>query len=112
MPTAGAPRAADRANGTRLFDVSGPDGRIGTDGTMIEVGNEPKSAPVPAPAREPVRRGGPPPAGEQPALLIEHGTKPFGAGRKKKSGVAVNDVTNAIPRGETSGELGAAGLRT
>ena len=76
---------------------------------MIEVVNEPKSAPVPTPAREPVRRVGPPPAGEQPALLIEHATKRFVVGRKKKSVVAVNDVTMSIRRGEIYGILGANG---
>ena len=76
---------------------------------MIQVMNEPKSAPVPAPAREPVRRVGPPPPGEQPALLIEHATKRFVVGRKKKSVVAVNDVTISIRRGEIYGILGANG---
>jgi ABC-2 type transport system ATP-binding protein len=76
---------------------------------MIQVVNEPKSAPVPAPAREPLRRVGPPPAGEQPALLIEHATKRFVVGRKKKSVVAVNDVTMSIRRGEIYGILGANG---
>jgi ABC-2 type transport system ATP-binding protein len=76
---------------------------------MIEVMNEPKSAPVPAPAREPLRRVGPPPAGEQPALLIEHATKRFVVGRRKKPVVAVNDVTMSIRRGEIYGILGANG---
>jgi ABC-2 type transport system ATP-binding protein len=76
---------------------------------MIEVVNEPKSAPAPPPAREPLRRVGPPPAGEQPALLIEHATKRFVVGRKKKSVVAVNDVTMSIRRGEIYGILGANG---
>jgi ABC-2 type transport system ATP-binding protein len=76
---------------------------------MIEVVNEPKSAPAPMPAREPLRRVGPPPAGEQPALLIEHATKRFVVGRKKKSVVAVNDVTMSIRRGEIYGILGANG---
>ena len=48
---------------------------------MIDVVNEPKSAPMPIPASEPVRRVGPPPVGEQPALLIEHATKRFVVGR-------------------------------
>ena len=61
------------------------------------------------PAREPVRRVGPPPAGEQPALLIEHATKRFVVGRKKKSVVAVNDVSISIRRGEIYGILGANG---
>jgi ABC-2 type transport system ATP-binding protein len=76
---------------------------------MIDVVNEPKSAPMPAPAPEPSRRVGPPPPGEQPALLIEHATKRFVVGRKKKSVVAVNDVTISIRRGEIYGILGANG---
>ena len=76
---------------------------------MIEVTNELKSAPMPTPARGPVRHVGPPPAGEQPALLIEHATKRFVVGRKKKSVVAVNDVSMSIRRGEIYGILGANG---
>ena len=76
---------------------------------MIEVMNEPKSAPIPAGERTPVRRVGPPPAGELPALLIEHATKRFVVGRKKKAVVAVNDVSVAIRRGEIYGVLGANG---
>jgi ABC-2 type transport system ATP-binding protein len=76
---------------------------------MIEVVNEPKSASAPMPARVPLRRVGPPPPGEQPALLIEHATKRFVVGRKKKSVVAVNDVTMSIRRGEIYGILGANG---
>ena len=76
---------------------------------MIEVMNEPKRAPAPAPVREPVRRVGPPPAGELPALLIEHATKRFVVGRKKKPVVAVNDVSMSIRRGEIYGILGANG---
>ena len=64
---------------------------------------------MPLPAREPVRRVGPPPPGEQPALLIEHATKRFVVGRKKKSVVAVNDVSISIRRGEIYGILGANG---
>ena len=82
---------------------------------MTEVITEPKTAPMPtatpssAPAREPVRRVGPPPPGEQPALLIEHATKRFVVGRKKKAVVAVNDVSMSIRRGEIYGILGANG---
>ena len=76
---------------------------------MVQVMNEPKSAPAPMPAREPVRRVGPPPAGELPALLIEHATKRFVVGRKKKPVVAVNDVSVSIRRGEIYGILGANG---
>ncbi len=77
---------------------------------MIEVMNEPKTtAPMPEPAHEPVRRVGPPPAGEQPAMLIEHVTKRFVVGRKKKPVIAVNDVSMSIRRGEIYGILGANG---
>jgi ABC-2 type transport system ATP-binding protein len=76
---------------------------------MIEVMNEPKGSTLPAPAREPLRRVGPPPAGELPALLLEHATKRFVVGRKKKSVVAVNDVSISIRRGEIYGILGANG---
>jgi ABC-2 type transport system ATP-binding protein len=79
------------------------------DETMIEVMDEPKTSATEAPAREPVRRVGPPPAGEQPALLLEHATKRFVVGRKKKAVVAVNDVTMSIRRGEIYGVLGANG---
>jgi ABC-2 type transport system ATP-binding protein len=76
---------------------------------MIEVMNEPKRAPAPPPVRQPVRHVGPPPAGELPALLIEHATKRFVVGRKKKPVVAVNDVSVSIRRGEIYGILGANG---
>jgi ABC-2 type transport system ATP-binding protein len=76
---------------------------------MIDVVNEPKRAAMPMPAREPLRRVGPPPAGEEPALLIAHATKRFVVGRKKKSVVAVNDVSISIRRGEIYGILGANG---
>jgi ABC-2 type transport system ATP-binding protein len=76
---------------------------------MIEVMTEPKTAPMPAGAPAPVRRVGPPPAGEQPALLIERATKRFVVGRKKKDVIAVNDVTMSIRRGEIYGVLGANG---
>ncbi|HEX5040479.1 MAG TPA: ABC transporter ATP-binding protein [Candidatus Limnocylindria bacterium] len=69
----------------------------------------PTPAPMPAPAREPVRRVGPPPPGEQPALLIERATKRFVVGRKKKPVLAVNDVSMSIRRGEIYGILGANG---
>ena len=77
---------------------------------MIQVMNEPKSvAPMATPAREPVRRVGPPPPGEQPAMLIDHVTKRFVVGRKKKPVVAVNDMSMSIRRGEIYGVLGANG---
>ena len=82
---------------------------------MTEVMTEPKTTGIPTtnppsvPAREPVRRVGPPPPGEQPALLIEHATKRFVVGRKKKAVVAVNDVSMSIRRGEIYGILGANG---
>jgi ABC-2 type transport system ATP-binding protein len=82
---------------------------------MTEVMDEPKTrtasatVPAPAPERPPLRRAGPPPAGELPALLLEHATKRFIVGRKKKAVVAVNDVTMSIRRGEIYGILGANG---
>ena len=76
---------------------------------MIEVMNEPKRAPAAPPVREPVRHVGPPPAGELPALLIDHATKRFVVGRRKKPVVAVNDVSVSIRRGEIYGILGANG---
>ena len=82
---------------------------------MTEVMDEPKTRTAPAqvaaptPVRQPLRRVGPPPAGEQPALLLEHATKRFIVGRKKKAVVAVNDVTMSIRRGEIYGILGANG---
>lgn len=44
-----------------------------------------------------------------PALLIEHLTKRFVVGRKKKPVVAINDVSMRIRRGEIYGVLGANG---
>jgi ABC-2 type transport system ATP-binding protein len=79
------------------------------DKTMIEVMKEAKTASAPKAAAGPVRRVGPPPAGELPALLLEHATKRFVVGRKKKSVVAVNDVSMSIRRGEIYGVLGANG---
>jgi ABC-2 type transport system ATP-binding protein len=77
---------------------------------MIEVMNEPKTTgPMPTPVREPLRRVGPPPPGEQPALLMERATKKFVVGRKKKDVIAVNEVTMSIRRGEIYGILGANG---
>ena len=80
---------------------------------MIELQDEPKTAARPTPERTPLERAaarvGPPPAGEQPALLLEHATKRFIVGRKKKAVVAVNDVSISIRRGEIYGILGANG---
>jgi ABC-2 type transport system ATP-binding protein len=44
-----------------------------------------------------------------PALLVEHVSKRFIVGRKRKPVVAINDVTMRIPRGEIYGVLGANG---
>jgi len=74
---------------------------------MIDLMDEPKTAE--RPVRAPVRRVGPPPPGEQPALLIEHATKRFVVGRKRKDVLAVNDVSMSIRRGEIYGVLGANG---
>ena len=77
---------------------------------MIEIMDEPKTRTAPArTATEPVRRVGPPPDGERPALLIDRATKRFVVGRKKKPVVAVNEVSMSIRRGEIYGVLGANG---
>ena len=77
---------------------------------MIQVTNQPKTTgPMPTPVPESLRRVGPPPTGEQPALLIERATKKFVVGRKKKDVIAVNEVTMSIRRGEIYGILGANG---
>jgi ABC-2 type transport system ATP-binding protein len=76
---------------------------------MIDITSEPKTMKAPRPVREPVRHVGPPPVGEQPALLIDHATKRFVVGRKKKDVFAVNDVSMSIRRGEIYGILGANG---
>jgi ABC-2 type transport system ATP-binding protein len=44
-----------------------------------------------------------------PALLVEHATKRFIVGRKKKSVVAVSDVSLRVERGQIYGILGANG---
>jgi ABC-2 type transport system ATP-binding protein len=44
-----------------------------------------------------------------PALLIEHVTKRFAIGRKKKPVMAINDVSMRIERGQIQGVLGANG---
>ena len=46
---------------------------------------------------------------ETPALVIDHVTKRFVVGRKKKPVVAINDVSMRIKRGEIYGVLGANG---
>ncbi len=82
---------------------------------MVQSVKEPKTAPIrtaelpAAPVVTPVRRVGPTPAGELPALLIEHASKRFVVGRKKKPVTAVDDVSMSIRRGEIYGVLGANG---
>jgi ABC-2 type transport system ATP-binding protein len=77
--------------------------------TMIELMDEPKTETAPTRTNAPVRRVGPPPDGELPALLIDRATKRFVVGRKKKPVLAVNEVSMAIRRGEIYGVLGANG---
>jgi ABC-2 type transport system ATP-binding protein len=76
---------------------------------MIDITSEPNTIKAPRPVREPVRHVGPPPADEQPALLIDHATKRFVVGRGKRDVFAVNDVSMSIRRGEIYGILGANG---
>jgi ABC-2 type transport system ATP-binding protein len=47
--------------------------------------------------------------GTVPALLVEHVTKRFIVGRKRRPVVAINDITLRIQRGEIYGILGANG---
>ncbi len=79
---------------------------------MIEL-QDPTTAVTRPVERTPLERAaarvGPPPAGEQPAMLLDAATKRFIVGRRKKSVVAVNDVSISIRRGEIYGILGANG---
>ncbi len=78
---------------------------------------EPKTTPTPSAERAPAavaaperaRRVGPPPPDEVPALFVDHATKRFVVGRKKKAVMAVNDVSMSIRKGEIYGVLGANG---
>jgi len=70
--------------------------------TVLEqVQSEPMARLVPR--QRPIDRDG------MPALLVEHLTKRFVVGRKKKPVIAVNDVSLRIPKGEIYGILGANG---
>jgi ABC-2 type transport system ATP-binding protein len=70
--------------------------------TVLEqVNSEPIARAVPR--QRPIDRNG------VPALLVEHLTKRFIVGRKRKPVVAVNDVSFRIARGEIYGILGANG---
>jgi ABC-2 type transport system ATP-binding protein len=64
-----------------------------------------------ATSQAPRRSPGPPHDGELPALRLQHATKRFVVGprRKRKRVTAVNDVTISIRRGEIYGVLGANG---
>jgi ABC-2 type transport system ATP-binding protein len=79
------------------------------DDDMTGIAEQPKTdvkAAAPRPASLPapvVETAGP------PALLIEHVTKAFKVGRKKKPVIAVNDVSLRIGRGSIHGVLGANG---
>jgi ABC-2 type transport system ATP-binding protein len=59
--------------------------------------------PVESPSSTPVRPAGP------PALRLEHVSKTFVVGRRKKPVVAVHDVSMSVQRGEIYGVLGANG---
>jgi ABC-2 type transport system ATP-binding protein len=72
---------------------------------------EPQSKTVteaPRPSQEPAPQPGQPTAGPA-ALLVDHVTKEFHVGRKKRAVHAVNDVSLRIERGEIYGILGANG---
>lgn len=70
---------------------------------------EPAVQPNGHPAAQARVRRPAPPRSEVPALLIDHVTKRFVVGRKKKAVTAVDDVSIRIDRGETYGVLGANG---
>jgi len=72
---------------------------------MTVVAEQVKSVPTArvTPRQRPIDRDG------VPALLVEHLTKTFVVGRKRKPVVAVNDVSLRIRRGEIYGILGANG---
>jgi ABC-2 type transport system ATP-binding protein len=76
--------------------------QLKTDAVAAERSAEPNrvAAPAPGPVLEVER---------VPALLVDHVTKSFTVGRKKKPVVAVNDVSLRIERGEIQGVLGANG---
>jgi ABC-2 type transport system ATP-binding protein len=76
--------------------------QLKTDAVAAERSAEPNrvAAPAPGPVLE---------VTTVPALLVDHVTKSFTVGRKKKPVVAVNDVSLRIERGEIQGVLGANG---
>jgi ABC-2 type transport system ATP-binding protein len=74
--------------------------------------HEAETRPVPGavpPAPAPTTRRPAPVPGPVPALLVDHVTKRFVVGRKKKPVLAVDDVSLRIERGEVYGILGANG---
>lgn len=71
---------------------------------------EPALLPLDADVEQrPVPRQRPQPSDALPALLVDHVTKRFVVGRKKKPVTAVDDVSLRIERGEVYGILGANG---
>jgi ABC-2 type transport system ATP-binding protein len=74
--------------------------------TLLE---QPKTEPMHQPAPAPSRANRILSDDGVPALLVEHVTKRFLVGRKKKPVVAINDVSIRIRRGEIYGVLGANG---
>jgi ABC-2 type transport system ATP-binding protein len=78
-------------------DMTGVAEQLKTD-TVVADERLTSRLPAAAPASEPVT-----------ALLVDHVTKRFVIGRKKKSVVAIDDVSLTIPRGEIYGVLGANG---
>lgn len=85
---------------TEEHDMTGILEQPKTDVRMDQSAVQPRPTAAP---RRPIDRDG------VPALLVEHLTKRFVIGRKRKSVVAVNDITLTIRRGEIYGVLGANG---
>jgi len=84
------------------------------DTDMTGIAEQVKSHPAPEQLPEPIPAIDPATAAATqepaiPALLIEHVTKRFAVGRKKKPVVAINDVSMRIERGHIQGVLGANG---
>jgi ABC-2 type transport system ATP-binding protein len=80
-------------------DMTGVAEQLKTD-TVVADERLTSRVPAGVPASEPVA---------VTALLVDHVTKRFVIGRKKKSVVAIDDVSLTIPRGEIYGVLGANG---
>jgi ABC-2 type transport system ATP-binding protein len=76
---------------------------------LIEQVTRPMAPPEPMPVQRPGAAVPSAQADTETALLVEHVTKRFRVGRKRKPVVAIDDVSLRIARGEIYGILGANG---